>query len=316
MDSGLLIDKPICVPEKTEPRSKMRVGNILPHLGKYGGVRRFLEIGNVLVDRGIDYTVFCKKDRKCTWFECNFPIKDWSDIEADYILIGDPPCFSILPRVKGRIFIYVIAAGRYTAMYRKFYGRYPFIAINRTSLEFFPDAYLTEVGVNTKWFTPKKRKVLFYDDKRPIKSAAYIKKQLGGLKNIELIGLKNLSNKQLRRAYYRGDYFVAWETRPGGTCNTAAEAIASGLTVVTNGVNTEPYADRVIKVKDLRKFFTNPMEEFSWEHLVDKLLEIFKENEGGILEEYADNEDRILKKNEGEILEKNEGEISHEFQSS
>ena len=257
----------------------MKVGNILPHLGMYGGVRRFMEIGNVLVERGIDYTIFCKKERYCRWFKCNFPIKDWSDIEADIILIGDPPCFSLIPRVKGKIFIYVIAAGIYTAMYQKVYGKYPFIAINRTSLEFFPDAYLTEVGVNTKWFTPKKRRVLFYDDKRGIKNAAHIREQLNGLENVELIGLKNLSNKQIRRAYQTGDYFVAWETRGGGTCNTAAEAIASGLTVVTNGVNTEPYTDRVIKVKNLRQFFTDPMGEFSWERLVDKLLEIFKEEE-------------------------------------
>jgi len=257
----------------------MKVGNILPHLGMYGGVRRFLEIGNVFTDRGIDYTIFSKKGQSCRWFKCNFPIKDWSDIEADYILIGDPPCFSIIPRIKGKIFIYVIAAGRYTAMYQKVYGQYPFIAINRTSLEFFPDAHLTEVGVNTKWFTPRKRKVLFYDDKRPIKSAAYIREQLSGIESVELIGLRDLNNRQIRDAYRKGDYFVAWETRGGGTCNTAVEAIASGLTVVTNGVNTDAYADRVIKVTDLRKFFADPMGEFSWECLVDKLVEIFKEEE-------------------------------------
>jgi len=50
------------------------------------------------------------------------------------------------------------------------------------------------------------------------------------------------------------------------------------LTVVTNGVNTEPYANRVIKVDNLREFFTDPMKEFSWERIADKLLEIF-ENE-------------------------------------
>lgn len=256
----------------------MRIGAILPHLGMYGGVRRFLELGNTFVKRKIDYTIFSKKGQECKWFKCNFRIKDWSSIEADYILIGDPPCFNILPKVKGKIFIYVIAAGRYTAMYEKVYGKYPFIAINRTSLKFFPKAYLTEVGVNTKWFTPKKRRVLFYDDKRGIKNSAYIKEQLSGLKNVELIGLKNLNNEQIRDAYQKADIFVAWETRGGGTCNTAVEAIASGLTVVTNGVNTEPYADRVIKVKNLRKFFANPMGEFSWEGIADKLLEIFKKD--------------------------------------
>ena len=72
---------------------------------------------------------------------------------------------------------------------------------------------------------------------------------------------------------------MAWESRGGGTCNTAAEAIASGLTVVTNGVNTEPYANRVIKVDNLREFFTDPMKEFSWDRIADKLLEIFEKDE-------------------------------------
>lgn len=253
----------------------MRIGVILPHLGALGGVRRFLELGNVLTRRGIDYTIFNANGRRCRWFKCDFKISDWSNIEADYILIGDPPSFRVLRRVKGKIFIYVLAAGRFTPMYQEVYGRYPFIVINKTSLELFPDAYVTEVGVNTEWFRPKKRRVLFYDDPRPCKNASHIKEQLSGLDNIELIGLRNLDNGQIRMAYQTGDYFVAWETRGGGTCNTAAEAIASGLTVVTNGVNTEPYADRVIKVKNLREFFTDPMKEFSWEIIADKLLEIF-----------------------------------------
>jgi len=256
----------------------MKIGAILPHLGVVGGVRRFLELGNIFTRRGIDYTVFSKKGPRCGWFKCDFKIKDWSAIEADYILIGDPPSFKVLDKIKGKIFIYVLAAGKYTPMYQEVYGRYPFIAINKTSLELFPDAYITEVGVNTEWFRPKKRRVLYYNDPRPCKNSAHIREQLSSLDNIELIGLRNLDNGQMRAAYQNGDYFVAWESRGGGTCNTAAEAIASGLTVVTNGVNTEPYANRVIKVDNLREFFTDPMKEFSWERIADKLLEIF-ENE-------------------------------------
>jgi len=65
----------------------------------------------------------------------------------------------------------------------------------------------------------------------------------------------------------------------------AAEALASGLTVVTNGANCEPFIKRTIVVRDLRGFFSNPknrqirksysMKDFSWEAVSDKLLEIF-----------------------------------------
>ena len=252
----------------------MKIGAILPHLGIYGGVRYFLEIGNVCADRGIDYTLFSNQEQKCSWFKCNFPIKDWSNIEADYILVGDPPSFKILPEVKGKIFIYVMAGGYFLDGYKQLYGKYPFILNNRIFAKYFPDSHLVEGGVNTKWFRPKKRKVLFYDDPRPCKESAYIKKQLLGLDSVELVGLKGLNNEEIAKAYRKGDYFVSWESREGWS-DTAAEAIASGLTVVTNGVNCEPFSDRVIVVENLREFFVNPMKEFSWERVTDKLLEIF-----------------------------------------
>ena len=255
--------------------NKMKIGAILPHLGIYGGIRYFLEIGNVFADRGMDYTVFSNQGQECSWFKCNFPIKNWDKIEADYIIIADPPSFKILPTVKGKVFIYVIAGGHFLQGYQTLYGQYPFILNNKVFSQYFPDSHLVEGGVNTKWFRPKKRKVLFYDDPRPCKESAYIKKQLSGLNSVELVGLKGLNNEEIAKAYQKGDYFVSWESREGWS-DTAAEAIASGLTVVTNGVNCEPFRDRVIIVENLRDFFTDPMKEFSWERIADKLLEIFE----------------------------------------
>ena len=253
----------------------MKIGAILPHLGIYGGVRVFLELGNIYANRGIDYTVFSKKGKRCSWFKCNFPIKNWDRIEADYILIADPPSFGVLPKVKGKIFIYVIAGGYFLDGYKQVYGKYPFILNNRVFSKYFPDGHIVEGGVNTEWFRPKKRKVLFYDDPRPCKGSDYIREQLSEIDNIELVGLSGLSNKEIAEAYQRGDYFVSWESREGWS-NPSAEAIASGLTVVTNGVNCEPFSNRVITVKNLREFFIDPMRDLSWEKVARKLLEVFK----------------------------------------
>jgi len=66
---------------------------------------------------------------------------------------------------------------------------------------------------------------------------------------------------------------VAWEME-GGFSNTAAEALACGLPVVTNGNNCEPFLDKVIVVKSLREFFTNPMKNNTWDKTVDNLLKI------------------------------------------
>ena len=253
----------------------MKIGAILPHLGMYGGTRRFLELGNAFTRRGIDYTIFSEKGLRCRWFKCDFKVRDWSDIEADYILIGDPPSFKVLDEVKGKVFICVIAGGKYISMYREVYGKYPFILNNRVFTKYFPDSHLIEGGVNIEWFRPKKSKVLFYEDNRIFKGSNYIREQLSGLANIELIGLRGLDNKELQEAYQGGDYFVSAEGREGWA-NMAAEAMASGLTVVTNGVNCEPFIDKVIIAKNLREFFSNPMKEFSWERVADKLLEVFK----------------------------------------
>ena len=90
--------------------------------------------------------------------------------------------------------------------------------------------------------------------------------------------LKNLNNDELAEAYRNGDYFVSWE-KEGGFSNTSAEALASGLPVVTNGNNCEPFIDKVIVVKSLREFFTSPsflspMADNTWEKTVDNLLKI------------------------------------------
>lgn len=264
----------------------------MPHLGNYGGVRRFLEIGNEFIKKKIPYTVFSANESKCSWFNFKGVIKSWSNIEADYILIGDTPSFRILPEVKGKIFIYVIAGGHFLTGYQKIYEKYPFIVNNRIFLKYFPTAHSIEGGVNIQNFKPTRPaaisdriKVLYYDSRRTFKGSNYIRAQLAGINGVTLFGLRGLNNKELVRVYQNGDFLVAWESREGW-CNMAAEAVASGLTVVTNGANCEPFRDKVIIVKDLRKFFSNPhnrkirkhgsMEEFSWERVTDQLLKLFR----------------------------------------
>lgn len=270
----------------------MRVGAILPHLLQYGGVQRFLEIGNIMVNRRIDYTIFSRKGQHCNWFDYHGPIQNWSKIEADCILVGDPPSFRILRNLRARIYIYVIAGGRFIPIYQTVYGKYPFILNNRIFRRYFPKASLAEGGVNIHRFVPKKKtvtakkkvRVLYYSSARGIKGTKHIAHSLRGIPGVQLIGLSGLKGKSLTEAYHAGDFFVAWESREG-LSNMSMEALASGLTVVTNGVNCEPFRNKVIITRDLRKFFLNPnnrkirkrssMGKFSWEIVVDKLLEIF-----------------------------------------
>lgn len=254
---------------------KPHIAAVVPVLDKRGGVRHFLEVGNILVDRGYDYTIF-SDDTKQDWFNFKGKIVDWRyGIKADIVIVGDPHLLPITNKIEGKIFVWVLASGPYKEMYELYRRKFPFILINRWFKKDYPEGFLCEMGVNTKHFKPKKRRVLFYSggERGLHKQGHVIHEQLGNLPEIELVELKDLNNKQLARAYQSGDYFVAWEME-GGFSNTAAEALASGLPVVTNGNNCEPFLDRVIVVKNLRDFFTDPMRENTWEKTVDNLLKI------------------------------------------
>lgn len=261
-------------------KSKPTIGAVLPCLDKRGGVRHFLEVGNELIRRGYDYTVFTPPEHQTQdWFDYKGKIADWRyGIKADKILVGDPLLFPAITKMCGEVFIWVLGSGPYKEMYDPYYGKYPFILINRWFLKDYPKAHLCELGVNTKHFKPKKRKVLFYSggERGLHKQGHIIYNALKDIKNIELIELANLDNKKLAEAYRNGDYFVSWEME-GGFSNTSAEALASGLPVVTNGNNCEPFIDKVVVVEDeeaLRSFFKDPMKENTWEKTVDNLLKI------------------------------------------
>ena len=261
---------------------KPTIGAVLPCLDKRGGIRHFLEVGNELVKRKFNYTIFTPPEgQKQNWFDFKGKIADWRyGIKADILLVGDPQLLPATPQMQGKIFVWVLASGPYKEMYDEYYGKYPFILINRWFLKDYPLASLCELGVNTSHFKPRKRKVLFYSggERGLHKQGHIIHRALSDLRNIELIELKNLNNDELAEAYRNGDYFVSWE-KEGGFSNTSAEALASGLPVVTNGNNCEPFIDKVIVAKSLREFFTSPsflspMADNTWEKTVDNLLKI------------------------------------------
>jgi hypothetical protein len=250
---------------------------VVPVLAKRGGVRHFLEIGNVLVDRGYDYTIFTDDPaEKLDWFEFRGKIADWRyGIGADILLVGDPQLLPAIDKMSGKIYVWVLATGPYREMYEPYRHKFPFLLINRWFLREYPEGIVVELGVNTKHFFPKKRTVLYWDGGLH-KQAHIVKRALEGIKSVSLVELKDLDNDQLAKRYRTADYLVSWEME-GGFSNTAAEALASGITVVTNGNNVDPFIDKCVVLKneiELRRFFEDPMGDHTWEKTVDNLLNI------------------------------------------
>lgn len=213
---------------------------------------------------------------KLDWFDFKGKIADWRyGIEADILLVGDPHLLPVVKKMRGEIYVWVLATGPYREMYQPYRHRFPFLLINRWFLLEYPEGLVVELGVNTEHFYPKHRKVLFYNGGLH-KQGHLIYETLKDVESIDLVELKDLNNDQLAEMYRSADYLVAWEME-GGFSNTAAEALASGITVVTNGNNVDPFKEKCIVVNnlnELRVFFENPMIGHTWEKTADDLLQI------------------------------------------
>ena len=259
-------------------RAKGKIGAFLPHLRKYGGVRRYIELGNAFVDLGYDYTLFTpSREGEENWnFKGKYEPIDQKKLKADFLLCSEPSIFHLLPRVTGDVYIYVNGGGEDNmAAFRRVYNRYPFVLNNRVFYKWFPNAYLVEGGVDTSFWKPKKKrpKVAYYNSFFQNKGEAYIKKELSDI--VELIPFCGLDDEQLRELYYSVDYFVSAEHQVGWA-NPSIEALSCGVPVVVAGINCEPFENGVIKVKSLRQFFKHPALEFDWHNTAKQFLDIWE----------------------------------------
>jgi len=264
---------------------KAKIGAMLPHIsGKYGGVRRYIELGNAFVDLGYEYELYVANfNNKANWREFKGEFKDLiksKKIEVDFLLCSEPSIFHFLPRVTGDIYIYVNGGGKDNmAAFRRVYKRYPFVLNNRIFYKWFPNAYLVEGGVDTSFWKPKwkaenrKPRVAYYNAVFQNKGEAYIRKELTGI--VDLVPFCGLDDKKLRELYWNIDYFVSAEHQVGWA-NPAIEAISCGVPVVVAGINCEPFENGVIKVKSLRQFFKHPALEFDWHNTAKQFLDIWE----------------------------------------
>jgi glycosyltransferase involved in cell wall biosynthesis len=93
----------------------MNIAALLPNVEVYGGVRRYLELGNALVRRGHEYTLFTPAGEKPDWLEFrgrSMPFEALSGMEFDVGICGE---YSILPQFDrlraGAKFFYFVLEG-------------------------------------------------------------------------------------------------------------------------------------------------------------------------------------------------------------
>jgi len=79
----------------------LKIGAILPHLKVFGGVRRYIELGNALVSRGHEYVIYTPEGNGCTWIEFKGDVRrldELKDSRHDVVMTGSPEFFDVLLR--------------------------------------------------------------------------------------------------------------------------------------------------------------------------------------------------------------------------
>jgi len=93
----------------------MKIAAILPHVEIFGGVRRYLEIGNELTERGHAFVLFHPQGTKPDWLDFKGSTKPFSSLGEENFDIGLCSEYSVLPyfdKLKARIkFFYFVLEG-------------------------------------------------------------------------------------------------------------------------------------------------------------------------------------------------------------
>jgi len=93
----------------------MNIAVLLPHVEVFGGVRRYIEVGNALIRRGHRFVLFTPAGKKPDWLEFRGEVKTFEAIPAEEFEVGVCSEYSILPqfdRLKARAkFFYFVLEG-------------------------------------------------------------------------------------------------------------------------------------------------------------------------------------------------------------
>jgi glycosyltransferase involved in cell wall biosynthesis len=93
----------------------LRIAALLPHVEVFGGVRRYIELGNALAARGHRFVLFHPSGRKPAWLDLRAETRPFSDLERepfDAAMCGEPSILDALARVPAaRRYFYFVLEG-------------------------------------------------------------------------------------------------------------------------------------------------------------------------------------------------------------
>jgi len=258
----------------------MKIGAILPHIKKFGGVRRYLEFGKGLVRQGHTYNLYVKDLSDQEWIkELKFTgnilhIRELASYELDACICGDAGCLHHLNDVNAKLKIVNVIFPPFSnyllGSYNKFLHRDDLIIVGNSSgwngpLKWRDNYYTIPGAVNLEMFQPKPTserknfKILFFAKSRPWKGLDTILLAYDTVRNTpgvewgyfdseihtdlppEIRPHINLPQSSMADLYSSYDLFISAE-KLAGWQNTTAEAMACGVPVITTAIGTKDFA--------------------------------------------------------------------------
>lgn len=143
--------------------SKIKLGVILPHTKLYGGVKRFFELGEVFIKKGLEFMVFTPEGIAPTWYKGNVPtlaISEISRFEFEAMFITEVQFLSDLAKAnaKRRILYFVRPSDDLMKL-----NDFPDVEVFANSpnglevakIKFGIEAFKAYGGINTRSYYPK-----------------------------------------------------------------------------------------------------------------------------------------------------------------
>ncbi len=264
----------------------MRIGAILPHLLVFGGVRRYIELGNAFTARGHSFTLYTPRGEPPAWLPFSGTVKRLGALsadKADVVFCGDPALLDVLDGSGARVKIFylqienvareaeIVRSGRYRIMVnssglarrvRRLYGVEPVDGVGGVNPHlFYPPVRRAAGGLfhvlcYGRFSRPRKGTRFVVDAVRWMHRRGFpVELQLFDTVNpgdpdpraefdpgVPFRFFLNLPQAQMAAMYGAADVFVSMEHRAGWN-NTAAEASACGLPLISTRSGTEDFAE-------------------------------------------------------------------------
>lgn len=231
----------------------MRIGMIEPHLLRFGGIRRVIELANGLVDRGHDVTFYLPHGERlrCDWMRCDADVRGVEaglDDELDVLLFNEETQWHLpwrFTQARRRVFYALHAAWHYGKAATWEACRAP-VDLQLANSEWTADQLERETGhrptvvptgLDHAQFHPvdvrSRYPILCVGDTRGWKGTRLIREAAARVDlPVEEYAHKDLRQDQLAREYAKSEVFVVG-SRAEGFGLPGLEALACGVPLVT-----------------------------------------------------------------------------------